>query len=164
MSKRARIFATVIVLFLILNIVDLAADLSDGIPAWHIVHEGVLIIVSLIALIWLLRSLHNIRRQNTCLKENLASARQISQAANQQLIESRGCLAEAIARQFADWGLSRSESEVGRLLLKGLSIREIAAVRNTQEKTVRAQASSLYKKASLEGRHAFAAWFLEDID
>jgi len=74
------------------------------------------------------------------------------------------CLAEAIARQFADWGLSRSESEVGRLLLKGLSIREIAAVRNTQEKTVRAQASSLYKKASLEGRHAFAAWFLEDID
>jgi DNA-binding CsgD family transcriptional regulator len=52
---------------------------------------------------------------------------------------------------------------VGRLLLKGLSLKEIAAIRNTLEKTVRQQASSIYKKAELNGRHAFSAWFIEDI-
>lgn len=164
MSRRERIFAGVIVLFLVLNLVDLAADLSDGVSAWHIVHEGVFILVSVIVIVWLVRNLQNIRHQNARLRERLESARRTSQAANEQLIESRGRLADAIADQFADWALSRSESEVGRLLLKGLSIKEIAAVRNTQEKTVRAQASSIYKKAALEGRHAFAAWFLEDID
>ena len=49
------------------------------------------------------------------------------------------------------------------LLLKGLSFREIAAVRQTREKTVRQQASAIYGKSGLEGRHEFAAWFLEDF-
>ena len=51
---------------------------------------------------------------------------------------------------------------LGRLLLKGLSLKEIAAIRETLEKTVRQQVSSIYKKAELSGRHAFSAWFIED--
>jgi len=49
------------------------------------------------------------------------------------------------------------------LLLKGLSIKEIAALRETHEKTVRQQASAIYRKAGVAGRHAFAAWFIEDL-
>jgi DNA-binding NarL/FixJ family response regulator len=49
------------------------------------------------------------------------------------------------------------------LLLKGLSFKEIAAVRNTLEKTVRQQASGIYKKAGVSSRHAFAVWFIEDF-
>ena len=52
---------------------------------------------------------------------------------------------------------------MGRLLLKGLSIKEIASLRETHEKTVRQHASAIYRKAELPGRHAFAAWFLEDL-
>ena len=37
-----------------------------------------------------------------------------------------------------------------------------ADLRSTLEKTVRQQASSIYQKAGVSGRHAFAAWFLED--
>jgi len=44
-----------------------------------------------------------------------------------------------------------------------LSFKEIAAVRKTLEKTVRQQASSIYKKAGVSGRHEFSAWFIEDI-
>jgi DNA-binding NarL/FixJ family response regulator len=47
--------------------------------------------------------------------------------------------------------------------LKGFSLKEIAALRGTSEKTIRQQASSVYKKAGLSGRHAFSAWFIEDI-
>ena len=61
------------------------------------------------------------------------------------------------------WGLTKSEQEVAMLLLKGLSFREISEVRDTKEKTVRQQASSIYVKANVDGRHEFAAWFLEDF-
>lgn len=49
------------------------------------------------------------------------------------------------------------------LLLKGLSFKEIASVRDTMEKTVRQQASTIYRKANVSGRHAFSAWFIEDL-
>ena len=58
--------------------------------------------------------------------------------------------------------VTTSEKDVGWLLSKGLSLKEIAAIRETLEKTVRQQASSIYKKAGLSGRHAFSAWFIED--
>jgi len=49
------------------------------------------------------------------------------------------------------------------LLLKGLSHKEIAEVRNVSETTVRHQARSLYRKAGLSGRNDLAAFFLEDL-
>lgn len=72
-------------------------------------------------------------------------------------------LATAIDAQFARWQLSDAEREVALLLLKGLSHREIATVRNVGEVTVRQQARSLYRKAGLEGRADLAAFFLEDL-
>ena len=71
-------------------------------------------------------------------------------------------LGEAIAQQFATWELTQSEREVGWLLLKGLTLKEIAAMRDTAEKTVRQHASAIYRKSGVSGRHAFAAWFIED--
>jgi len=39
----------------------------------------------------------------------------------------------------------------------------MAQLRAAHEKTVRQQAGAIYNKAGLPGRHAFAAWFLEDL-
>ena len=72
-------------------------------------------------------------------------------------------MATVIANQFDAWSLTKSEREVGFLLLKGFSLKEISALRGTAEKTIRQQASSIYKKADLTGRHSFSAWFIEDI-
>jgi DNA-binding NarL/FixJ family response regulator len=52
---------------------------------------------------------------------------------------------------------------VALLLLKGLSLKEIAAVRATSERTIRAQARSVYSKAGLTGRASLSAFFLEDL-
>ncbi|MDG0817788.1 helix-turn-helix transcriptional regulator [Bdellovibrio svalbardensis] len=68
-----------------------------------------------------------------------------------------------IQDQFKQWGLTKTEGEIGLLLLKGLSLREISTIRGTSETTVRQQALVLYKKSSVEGRHQFAALFLEDL-
>ena len=72
-------------------------------------------------------------------------------------------LGDAIDIQFSRWNLTEAEREVALLLLKGLSLKEIAAVRATSERTIRAQAQALYSKAGLSGRASLSAFFLEDL-
>ena len=72
-------------------------------------------------------------------------------------------LGTAIRRQFEVWGLTAAEQDIGLLLLKGLSHKEIARLRDTGEATIRQQAASLYRKAGLSGRAALSAFFLEDL-
>jgi DNA-binding CsgD family transcriptional regulator len=72
-------------------------------------------------------------------------------------------LSQGIARQFSEWSLTAAEREVGLLILKGMSYKEIAVMRDVSEKTVRQQAHSIYRKAKLSGRAALSAFFLEDL-
>lgn len=72
-------------------------------------------------------------------------------------------LSQGIATQFEKWDMTAAEKEVGLLILKGMSYKEIAILRNVSEKTVRQQAHSIYKKAKLSGRAALSAFFLEDL-
>ena len=59
--------------------------------------------------------------------------------------------------------MTAAEQEIGLLMLKGLSHKEIATLRDTAEATVRQQAQSIYQKSGLPGKSAFAAYFLEDL-
>jgi DNA-binding CsgD family transcriptional regulator len=72
-------------------------------------------------------------------------------------------LGAAIDAQFDRWGLSPAEKEVGLLLLKGLSHREVAQARSVTEATARQQARAVYRKAGVSGRADLAAFFLEDL-
>ena len=53
--------------------------------------------------------------------------------------------------------------EVGFLLLKGITLKEIADIRQTQLKTVQQQSQSIYQKTGLASRSELAAFFLEDL-
>lgn len=72
-------------------------------------------------------------------------------------------VSETIKRQFERWALSTSEREVAYLLIKGLSLEEIATIRKCAAKTARQHAAHVYAKAGLRGRHELAAYFLEDL-
>ena len=150
-----------IVLLLILAIVviasgvDLATDLSHGADTEHMVNEAVIVSISIIAIAWLLFGLHRQRLEIKSLQQELESAARPETPPRKYVLEARKNLGNVVTRQFSEWMLTGSETEVGWLLLKGLSLKEIAIVRNTQEKTVRQQASSIYKKAGVSGRHAF---------
>lgn len=150
-------------LFLVLNTMDLVADYSEGVTSAHIIHETVVVLFLLGLFALLFKSLAQLRYRNTHLKERLQHAREAARMADSQTVGSRSRFNDVVGLHFSDWRLSRSEAEVGRLLLKGLSLKEIADVRRTREKTVRAQASSIYRKAGLAGRHEFSAWFLEKL-
>ena len=72
-------------------------------------------------------------------------------------------LKNGMDQQFHEWGMTAAEREIGLLMLKGLSHKEIASLRATTEATVRQQAQSIYRKAKLPGKTAFCAYFLEDL-
>ena len=74
-----------------------------------------------------------------------------------------GELLAVMLNQFVQWGLSRSESDIALLLIKGLSMQEIADLRQVKEKTVRQQATSVYAKSGYAGRHELVAHFIEDL-
>lgn len=82
------------------------------------------------------------------------------QQENERLIKN---LAMKIKSQFLDWGLTKAECEIGFLLLKGFSLKEIASLRNTSERTVREQAINIYSKSKLKNRSELTAFFLEDL-
>ena len=66
-------------------------------------------------------------------------------------------------KQFDAWKLSASEQDIVICMLKGLTFREIAGLRETREKTVRQQASAVYRKAGVSSRSELTAWFFEDM-
>ena len=72
-------------------------------------------------------------------------------------------MASAIQRQFTKWGLSDAESDIAALMLKGLSHKEIANIRQSSEATVRQQARAIYVKSNLSNRAELSAFFLEDL-
>lgn len=74
-----------------------------------------------------------------------------------------GELLSVMKEQFSQWSLTPSESEVALLLIKGLSMKEIALARHVKEKTVRSQATNIYSKSGYAGRHELAAHFIEDL-
>ncbi|HEY7475569.1 MAG TPA: LuxR C-terminal-related transcriptional regulator [Vicinamibacterales bacterium] len=103
------------------------------------------------------------RDENLALLRDLEVARLQGQRWRAEARTVLSGLGEAIEAQFSRWNLTEAEREVALLLLKGLSLKEAAAVRATTERTIRAHARSLYAKAGLTGRAALAAFFLEDL-
>jgi DNA-binding CsgD family transcriptional regulator len=67
-----------------------------------------------------------------------------------------------VSARLDEWKLIPGDAEVCRQVLEGLDIEEIAALRNTREKTDRQQASTIHRRVHLPGRRAFAAWFIEE--
>ncbi|MBE9515927.1 MAG: DNA-binding response regulator [Proteobacteria bacterium] len=143
--------------------IDLFMDLSHGATTEHIAKEALVVLVSAAAIAWLLYSVRQQTLELEALRQEHLQPVKGRQPASDYVLSARQQLGEVVAKQFGDWDLTASEKEVGWLLIKGLSLKEIAAVRNTLEKTVRQQASAIYKKAGISGRHAFSAWFIEEM-
>ncbi|WP_373017341.1 helix-turn-helix transcriptional regulator [Thiomicrorhabdus sp.] len=102
-------------------------------------------------------------RKIKAMHEKLSNTEKQLSDSQQQAQKLMGEFSKIIQTQFDEWHLTKSEKEVGLLLLKGLTLEEISSVRETREKTVRQQASNLYKKAGISGRHELVAYFFEDL-
>jgi len=156
-----QIIMTFLLLVAIASGADLIADLSEGVNTSHIIQESLIMLISGCAFLWLAWQYRQSKTIIANLEQELESVKDFEQS--EEVLAIKKQLSGVIANQFATWALSKSEQEVGLLLLKGFSLKEIAVLRGTAEKTIRQQASAIYKKAGLSGRHAFSAWFIEDF-
>ncbi len=158
-----KVIAVILLIIMVLNFFDVLTDLSLGVPDWHIIEESLIVLVSGAVAIYLIFDIRKRTQHLTLLKEKLADSTDQLNNITEEMKSARTQYSQIIHEQFEQWQLTKSEQEVAMLLLKGLSFKEISAVRETKEKTVRQQASTIYSKAGVEGRHDFAAWFLEDF-
>lgn len=156
-------FVMLLVIITLLTTSDLLSDYLEGTAAWHLAVEALVVLLSVGGIAYLLQAV--IKRQSELeqLKLQLAETNDHLSEARQQIRTAGQEYTQVIQKQFDTWQLTPSEKEVASLLLKGLSFDEIANVRNTKEKTVRQQATAIYRKSGLGSRHEFAAWFFEDF-
>ena len=160
---RDKFIAVILLIIMCLNFFDVLTDISLGVPEWHIFSESIIVIVSGIGALFLIKDIRARTSDITRLKKELLVSDDKFRDISDEMKNARHEYSAVIQSQFTQWSLTPSEQNVAMLLLKGLSFKEISGVRNTKEKTVRQQASIIYSKASVEGRHEFAAWFLEDF-
>lgn len=83
--------------------------------------------------------------------------------AENSLRTARGAFSEVMEEHFAEWRLSPAERDVALMSIKGLTIAEIAAVRNTSEGTTKAQSAAVYRKAKVKSRAQLLSLFIEEL-
>ena len=142
---------------------DLTIEFRRGVPMALQTFELVIFVSALagIAFHWCTAIAE--RRLSRRLNHELMAARADATRWKQETQSLLQGLGVAIDRQFERWGLTPAEREIALLQLKGLRHRDIAALRQTSERTVRQQALAVYRKSGLNGRTDLAAFFLEDL-
>jgi DNA-binding CsgD family transcriptional regulator len=142
---------------------DVVMDCIGGADLGHVGFEATVFAVAAGGLFVLWRRIAAVRSVAGALKCDLAAARADAERWRSDSRALLSGLGAAIDRQFGAWGLSGAEREVALLLLKGMSLKEIARIRGTSERTVRQQALAVYRKGGIAGRAELSAFFLEDL-
>jgi len=163
-SQGERRFLTAILgLIVILVGFDLLTDSNEGVQWPHLAVELSVALGAAAGILLLMRDSFRKSHELVQSREIIVAKEQEAERWRRESQKYMRGLGVAIDGQLARWSLSPSEKEIALLLLKGLSLKEIADVRKTAEKTVRAQSVSIYSKSGLAGRSELSAFFLEDL-
>lgn len=157
------LIAGVLALTALLAGADMLVDLREGASLWHVAVEAMVAVAACFGAFHLLRGAWRLRRRLDAQHRDFSAFRQQAEAwrtGSKQFLDG---LSRSIDLQLDQWQLSAAEKEVAFLLLKGLSLKEIAVARGTSEKTARVQSSAVYAKSALAGRSELSAFFLEDL-
>lgn len=157
------VIAGVLALIALLAGADMLVDLREGASWWHVAAEATVAAAACFGAFRLLRSAWRLRRRLDAQQRDFSAFRQQAEAWRTGSKKYLDGLSQSINLQLENWQLSAAEKEVAFLLLKGLSLKEIAMTRGTSEKTARVQSSAVYAKSGLAGRSELSAFFLEDL-
>lgn len=163
LTQERFLFIVILLIVLTLTSIDIYSDYQKGSSFGHIALEGLLLILSGVGLIVILKKLFRSREEVKAISQNLERTEKDMEKWREEAQKHLAGLSVAIDHQFGRWEFTPAESEIGFLLLKGLSFKEVASVRNTSERTVRQQSLVIYRKSGLAGRAELSAFFLEDL-
>ncbi|MBT5471807.1 MAG: response regulator transcription factor [Nitrospina sp.] len=163
MSKDSAFMVVFLVIISIISGLDIFFDLQEGASIGHISTEGIILSVALLGVFWIVRQNIQIKKDNKNLHQNLERLEQDTALWKAEAEKYLQGLGDAINKQMSHWSFTTAEKEVGLLMLKGFSFKEVASFRETSERTARQQSLEIYKKSGLSGRAEFSAFFLEDL-
>ncbi len=83
--------------------------------------------------------------------------------AEARLERANGAFIDLLNTRFDEWGLTAAERDVALFAIKGLTVQDIARLRQTSEGTVKAQTAAIYRKAEVSGRPQLLSLFIEDL-
>lgn len=83
--------------------------------------------------------------------------------AEARLERASAAFVDLLNARFTQWGLTGAEREVALFAIKGLSVQEMARLRETSEGTIKAQTAAIYRKAGVTGRPQLLSLFIEDL-
>lgn len=119
--------------------VDVLSDMANrGGPGWGLFPEALASLALFVGIAFEAVYLVHLLRRKASLEHSVGLA--------------SSALHGVIEGHFDDWKLTASERDVATLMVKGLSIAEIAGVRGSAEGTVKAHLNAIYRKANARNR------------
>lgn len=143
--------------------VDLVLDRPNTLWSFHVLFELSLLALVLGTVAYLWMGWRDARRVIARTQSELAARgaeRDAWRARAEKILQGLG---QEIDGQLREWGLTPVERETALLLLKGYGHKEIAALQEKSERTVRQHSVAVYRKSGLSGRAELSAFFLEDL-
>ena len=83
--------------------------------------------------------------------------------AEARLDRASAAFVDLLNARFDQWGLTLAERDVALFAIKGLSVQDMARLRETSEGTIKAQTAAIYRKANVTGRPQLLSLFIEDM-
>ena len=162
--KERRNVSIVLLIVILFGVQDFFEDFADRGDLLMIVTDLLYVSLMIGLLLYIWRHVPRARsKQSSFLAEAVQRRHEDAENWRIQAAELLAGLGRMISVQFDAWSLTLAEQEVAFLLLKGFSLKQIAFMRGTGERTVRQQAAQIYTKAGLSGRAELSAFFLEDL-
>jgi len=84
-------------------------------------------------------------------------------ATEKQITQFKTHFLDIIRNEFKLWNLTEAEQDIALMIIKGLSMQEIAEVRGVKEKSIRQRATGIYSKANVTNRNELTSYFIEDL-
>lgn len=163
MTRKDVTIACLLAMIIFFKLLDLHSDFMSAAGNHHLLQEIILIVLSLTLFVYLIWDIYRRTKQTRQLAKQLEQSHQQIEQISKAVIESKKKFFDAIQDQFDQWQLSPKEKDVALLLVKGYSKSDIANLYAKSQRTVEHQASAVYRKAGVQGRHELAALFFEDL-
>ena len=75
----------------------------------------------------------------------------------------RGHFDVVLRHKFEEWGLTTAERDVTLLIIRGLSVSEISAARNTAQGTIKAQSTSIFRKIGVGSKTELMSLIIDEF-
>lgn len=156
--------SVLLLLIAAVTLADVVGDVAAGGSWSHVAVEIVIIVVVLGIQGWLWTAkIRAMKVEVQVSEQRLKELELEAQRWQAHVAALKPRLSDAIDAQFTAWQLTNAEGEIARLILKGLTNKEIAELRKSSEQTIKQQTNAIYRKSGLTSRGQLAAFFLEDL-